>query len=80
MTKLKRELIIKKAKNGFVLKVDLEQIVIYQTKEDLLWDLDKILDAETKDASQVREWVLGNRPEDELKISEEMHVDQLRPV
>ncbi len=56
MRKLRRELSIRRAKNGFVLKVDIEQIVVYLNKEDLLWDVDKILDAETKDATQVRDW------------------------
>ena len=41
--KLKRELYIRRAKNGFVLKVDLEQVIIYTEKDELLKDLAGIL-------------------------------------
>lgn len=46
MRRLRREAVIRRAQNGFVLKVDIEVVRIYPTAEGLLEDLEKALNAE----------------------------------
>jgi hypothetical protein len=61
VTKLKRELWVKRAKNGWVLKVDFETVVVYTELGKLLDDLGEILREPEPTTPRIEPYILEER-------------------